>query len=126
MRCRAAFPVPASQKPPFISVTHKGSPGKAFVQTEACAVSNTCMALVPRPDARALEEQLADMFLHAALITSNSWRFDYARTCSRERIAGLPLDAANSISAENRAQLVKTVTFWLRKLREAREEYGAE
>jgi hypothetical protein len=84
------------------------------------------MALVPRPDARALEEQLADMFLHAALITSNSWRFNYARTCSRERIAGLPLDAANSISAENRAQLVEDVKYWLQKLRDMHQKYGAQ
>jgi type I restriction enzyme M protein len=111
------------QKPPFITVTHKGTPGVAFVQTEACAVSETCMVLVPQLDGRSEEERLADMFLHAVLITSNSWRFDFARPCTRERIAELPLQSASSISAASRAKLVATIRFWLAQHRAARAHY---
>ena len=115
-----------TQKPPFITVTHKGTPGLAFVQTEACTVSNTCMVLAPQLDDRAEEEQLADMFLHAALITSNRWRFDYARGCTRERIADLPLQPACSISAASREKLVASIRFWLAKQSAARAHYDAQ
>jgi hypothetical protein len=119
-----SYPAPSLQEGPFITVTHAGTPGLAFVQTAACAVLETCLVLVPLPDARPKEEQLVDMFMAAALITSNSWRFDYSRTCSKERIAGISLDCIRSMSTANRAQLVARVRFWLGKIEEACQEYA--
>ena len=90
----------------------QGGPGLAFVHTQPCAVLSTCLVLKPvaKPDdTRADAEKLADVFLIAALITSNSWRFNYARKCTRERISVLPLDAVNNLTAEQRAGLVAQV-----------------
>jgi hypothetical protein len=93
---------------------------------EACTVSNVCIVLAPQLDDRAVEERLADMFLHAALITSNSWHFDYERTCTRERIAELPLQDAMSISPEGRAKLVKIIIYWLQQHAAATATYAAD
>ena len=84
----------------------------AFVHTEPAAVLDTCLVLMPPADARPLEERLADMLLHAALISLNSWRFTYTRTCTRDRIGDFELDAAK-VSHEDHAKLVKTVVKWL-------------
>jgi hypothetical protein len=107
----------ASQQPPFITVTHKGGPGVAFVHTEPAAVLDTCLVLTPQADARPLEERLADMFIHAALISMNKWRFTYARTCTRERIGDLKLDAVQ-VSADKRQLLVSKISSLLKVLEE--------
>ena len=93
-------------------MTLKGGPGLAFVHTQPCAVLSTCLVLKPvftLDGTRAEVEQLAEMFLIAALITSNSWRFNYARKCTRERISVLPLDAVNNLTTAQRAGLVAQV-----------------
>ena len=115
----------ATQEPPFITVSLQGTPGLAFVHTQPCAVLKTCLVLKPvvnLDDTRAEEEKLADMFLIAALITSNSWRFNYLRKCMAERIADLPLDAVKRLTAEQRAGLVAQVAHLLPVLKDVQSQ----
>ncbi len=118
-----------TQAPPFITVTLKGTPGLAFVHTEPCAVLNSCLVLRPvltPGDTRAEADRLADLFLYAGLITSNSWRFNYARVCSRDRIAGLPLDALNSLSDQQRSDLVNRIEQLLSVIEEVKKVHSKE
>ena len=77
--------------------------------------------LVPDNDGRAQEEQLADMFLLASLITCNSWRFNYARDCTPARIAAWPFAPALLITTEQRAELVADI-----KVQDAYKRYQAD
>ncbi len=106
-------------------MTLQGTPGLAFVHTEPCVVSNTCLVLKPvlKPgDTRAEEQKLADLFLYAALITSNRWRFNFARKCTRDRIAGLPLAVLNSLSDKQHTDLVTQIAQLLPVIKEVQSQ----
>ena len=53
------------------------------------------------------EEKLAQHFLMAAVITHNSWRFNFFRTCKFDRISSLPLPV---ITEADRCELVRRIT----------------
>ena len=111
--CRASLYtrfVTLLQEPPFLTITSMGGPGLAFVQTEPCAVLRTCL-VAKMLDAEAAkfetaEEKLAQYFLVAAVITHNSWRFNYSEPCKFADIAKLPLPV---IADEDRSELVQRI-----------------
>lgn len=75
-------------KPPFVTVPSTGSIGEAAVQTRACGVVDDCLILTPKPGTRS--EML---YLAAATLRREAWRFDYGRKMTPKRIAGFPLQA---------------------------------
>jgi hypothetical protein len=68
---------------PFITVAGTGTIGEAFVQTEACAVNDDCLILLPKED-HALP--VATLFIAAAQIRQERWRFNYGRKLTPARI----------------------------------------
>jgi len=69
-------------KPPFVTVPSTGSIGEAFVQKWPCGVTDDCLLLIPR---EGTDEN--DLYLAAAVIRLERWRFNYGRKITPERIA---------------------------------------
>ncbi len=67
--------------PPFVSVPSTGSIGEACVQERPCGVTDDCLLLIPKP-----ETTPEYLFLVAAVIRLERWRFDYGRKITPERI----------------------------------------
>lgn len=68
-------------KPPFVTVAQTGSIGEAFVQSEPCGVNDDCLVLLPKSDL-----PLASLFIAAAIIRIEKWRFSYGRKLTPSRI----------------------------------------
>ena len=71
-------------EPPFITVASTGSIGEAFVQLEPCAVNDDCLILLPK---KGQKVNLAQMFIVAATLQIEKWRFTYGRKLTPSRIA---------------------------------------
>jgi type I restriction enzyme M protein len=74
-------------KAPFVTVPRTGSIGEAFVQERPCGVTSDCLVLLPKEGA-----DEADLFIAAATIRLERWRFDYGRKITPGRIANLKLN----------------------------------
>ena len=78
-------------EPPFVTVPSTGSIGEAAVQTRPCGVVDDCLILKPR--GKVPPEM---MYIAAATLRREAWRFDYGRKMTPKRIADFPMrsDAA--------------------------------
>jgi hypothetical protein len=74
--------------PPFVTVPSTGSLGEARVQEWPCGVTDDCLILTPKPGTP--REYL---YLAAAVIRSERWRFNYGMKVTPDRIAAYPLEA---------------------------------
>jgi hypothetical protein len=79
-------------KPPFVSVPRTGSIGESFVQILPCGVTSDCLLLIPREGT-----DFEDLFLTAAVLRLERWRFDYGRKMTPERIAHININRDSSI-----------------------------
>jgi len=84
--CYGFFDFPKLIDPPFVTVPSTGSIGEAAVQTRPCGVVDDCLVLRPKPDT-----PNAMLYLAAATLRREAWRFDYGRKMTPGRIAGFPL-----------------------------------
>lgn len=75
-------------EPSFITVAQTGSIGEAFVQTEPCGVNDDCLVLLPKTGLKLPESML---FIAAAVIRLERWRFSYGRKLTPARISGFRL-----------------------------------
>lgn len=73
-------------KPPFVSVPSTGSIGEAAVQTIACGVVDDCLLLRPKHGT-----PLELLYVAAATLRREAWRFDYGRKMTPKRIGDFPL-----------------------------------
>lgn len=90
---------------PFITVAQTGSIGETFVQTEACGVNDDCLILIPKPDQ---SMSVARLFIAAAVLRSEKWRFNYGRKLTPERIRHFQLDFPLDLEEWVKSQL----THW--------------
>ncbi len=74
--------------PPFATVPSTGSIGEAFVQDFPCGVTDDCLILVPKP-----KTPYEALYVAAAVLRRERWRFNYGRKMTPERIAGFLLPA---------------------------------
>jgi type I restriction enzyme M protein len=79
-------------EPPFVTVPSTGSIGEAAVQTRPCGVVDDCLILTPK--AGTPPEML---YIAAATLRREAWRFDYGRKMTPNRIAGFPLRSNEGI-----------------------------
>lgn len=86
------FDFPQVMEPPFITVPRTGSYGEARVQEYPCAASSDCLVLIPKPGT-----PIAALYVAAATIRDEKWRFDYSRKLTPDRIAGFPLRMDNDL-----------------------------
>lgn len=72
---------------PFVTVPRTGSIGESFVQMWNCGATSDCLVLYPREGT-----DIADMFIAAATVRLEKWRFDYSRKITPDRISALILN----------------------------------
>lgn len=85
---------------PFVTVPSTGSIGEASVQEYPCGVTDDCLLLIPRPGTP--HEAL---YLAAATLRCERWRFDYGRKMTPDRIAAFPLRTDADLLASVRREL---------------------
>ena len=73
-------------KPPFVSVPANGSIAYAHVQEWPCGVADDCLILVPK-----VGVSHAMLYVAAAAIRNERWRFSYGRKATPDRISEFPL-----------------------------------
>jgi predicted RNA methylase len=81
-------------KPAFVTVAQTGSIGEAFVQTEPCGVNDDCLILLPKKKADISEAML---FVAAAVIRLEKWRFSYGRKLTPSRIAEYRFEVSSNL-----------------------------
>jgi predicted RNA methylase len=86
-------------KPPFVTVPRTGSIGEARVQEFPCGVTSDCLLLIPKADT-----PFEALYVAAATLREERWRFDYSRKMTPSRIAKFPLRLDSSLLAWVRAQ----------------------
>lgn len=79
---------------PFVTVPSTGSIGVAHVQEWPCGVTDDCLLLVPKEDT-----PHALLYVAAAVVRHEAWRFSYGRKATPERIRNFPLPADAEIVA---------------------------
>lgn len=72
--------------PPFATVPSTGSIGMGFVQHWPCGVTDDCLLLLPHEDT-----PLEALYVAAAVVRLERWRFNYGRKITPERIARFKL-----------------------------------
>lgn len=72
--------------PPFITVPSTGSIGEAAVQEFPCGATDDCLLLFPKPGT-----PFEALYVAAATLRHERWRFNYGRKMTPARIASFPL-----------------------------------
>jgi hypothetical protein len=80
------FDFPDLLAPPFVTVPRTGSIGEARVQEFPCGATSDCLLLIPKPNV-----PIEALYVAAATLRDERWRFDYSRKMTPERIALFPL-----------------------------------
>ena len=72
-----------------ISLPRTGSIGKAFVQEYNCSIDDNCLVLIPL---KSFKYTIEDLYFVCGIIRLNSWRFQYGRQITPDRIGKLKID----------------------------------
>jgi hypothetical protein len=75
-------------EPPFLTVAQTGTIGEAFVQNECCGVNDDCLILLPSESSPI---KISQLFISAAIIRLERWRFSYGRKLTPARICDFPM-----------------------------------
>ncbi len=73
---------------PFVTVAQTGTIGEAFVQMEPCGVNDDCLILLPKAGGAL---PISCLFIAAALIRLERWRFSYGRKLTPSRICAFSM-----------------------------------
>ena len=84
--CYGFFDFPNVIEPPFVTVPSTGSIGWAAVQEFPCGVTDDCLLLFPKK-----KTPFELLYVAAATLRHERWRFNYGRKMTPGRIAILPL-----------------------------------
>ncbi len=84
--CYGFFDFPKLIQTPFVAVPSTGSIGEATVQEFPCGVVDDCLLLFPKTST-----PIEALYVAAAILRSEKWRFDYGRKMTPARIAGFPM-----------------------------------
>ncbi len=97
--CYGFFDIETLVEAPFVTVPSSGSIGEARVQLFSCGVTDDCLILRARngtpPEA---------LWVAAAVLRLERWRFNYRRKITPERIADFPLPLDEGLLAWVRGQ----------------------
>ncbi len=84
--CYGFYDFDGIMQPPFVTVPSTGSIAIAHVQEWPCGVTDDCLLLTPK-----LGTPHAMLYIAAAAIRNERWRFSYGRKATPARIAHFPL-----------------------------------
>jgi len=101
--CYGFFNYESLIQPPFVTVQSTGSIGEAFVQTWPCGVTDDCLLLIPKKNAT-----VEELYLVAAILRLEKWRFNYGRKITPKRISQFLLPNDKNLSAWIRERIVVT------------------
>lgn len=87
--CYGFFDFSGILEPPFVTVPSTGSIGIAHVQELPCGVTDDCLLLVPKEGV-----PHALLYVAAAVVRNEAWRFSYGRKATPDRIAYFPLPSS--------------------------------
>jgi len=90
-------------RPPFATVPSTGSIGMSFVQHWPCGVTDDCLILIPREGV-----PLEALYIAAAVVRLERWRFNYGRKATPKRIAGFKLPITDELINWIRARRSET------------------
>jgi type I restriction enzyme M protein len=90
--------------PPFVTVPSTGSIAIAHVQELPCGVTDDCLIMLPKDG---VPHEL--LYVAAAVIRSEAWRFSYGRKATPDRIAGFPLPVSDELIARVRLYMDRAV-----------------
>jgi len=107
--------------PPMVTAPRTGSIGHAHVQEWPCGVTSDCLVLIPRSGVG-----LELLYVAAAVIRSERWRFDYSRKLTPQRIAEFPLPSTSDVLAGVRECIHSANQIEELVLEAAEDEYDAE
>lgn len=98
-------------EPPFVTVPSTGSIAMAHVQELPCGVTDDCLLLLPKPG---VPHSL--LYVAAAVVRHERWRFSYGRKATPDRIADFPLPAGEAMLKRidrylERAQAVESLVL---------------
>ena len=82
----------------FVTVPSTGSIGEAFVQMWPCGVTDDCLILTPKDGT-----EFEDLFITAAVLRLERWRFNYGRKAIPGRIAHMKVDRDPELKRHIRA-----------------------
>ena len=92
--------------PPFVTVPSTGSIGEANVQVWPCGVTDDCLLLIPKPDTP--KEYL---WIAAATLRLERWRFNYGRKITPDRIVGLVLSPNGALIESTNKSVENAIDF---------------
>ncbi len=100
--CYGFFDFPDLIHPPFVTVPSTGSIGRAHVQKWPCGVTDDCLVLIPK---EGVPDEL--LYVAAAVIRQERWRFNYGRKITPERIANYPVPNTEAVLARVREHIAE-------------------
>jgi type I restriction enzyme M protein len=106
--------------PPFVTVPSTGSIGQAHVQRWPCGVTDDCLILVPKKGAAT-----EILYIAAAVIRSERWRFNYGMKATPARIRGYPLPTNSALLSEVTSLLSAAERIERLALEAAEDEHDA-
>lgn len=92
------FDLSAVLAPPFVTVPSTGSIGQAHVQRWPAGVADDCLILVPRHGT-----PVELLYVAAAVVRGERWRFNYGMKATPGRIADYPLPHSETLIGRVRA-----------------------
>lgn len=90
--CYGFFDFADILEPPFVTVPSTGSIAIAHVQELPCGVTDDCLLLLPKQGV-----PHAMLYVAAAVVRNEAWRFSYGRKATPDRIAYFPLPMSEAM-----------------------------
>lgn len=90
--CYGFFEFDGILAPPFVTVPSTGSIAIAHVQEWPCGVTDDCLLLLPKPDV-----PHALLYVAAAVVRNERWRFSYGRKATPDRIVDFPIPRSDAM-----------------------------
>ena len=87
-------------EPPFVTVPSTGSIAIAHVQELPCGVTDDCLIMLPK---KGVPHEL--LYVAAAVVRSEAWRFSYGRKATPDRVASFPLPVGDDLVSRVRIYL---------------------
>jgi type I restriction enzyme M protein len=101
--CYGFFNFTSLIQPPFVTVPSTGSIGEAFVQTWPAGVTDDCLLLIPKAGT-----DIEDLYVTAATLRLERWRFHYGRKITPARIADVEVRRDDEFKDRIRSQRITT------------------
>lgn len=119
--CYGLFDFEHVLKPPFVSVPGNGSIAFAHVQEWPCGVSDDCMLLLPKPGV-----SHAMMYVAAAAIRNERWRFSYGRKATPDRIGDFPVPHTDELLARVEDYLARAARIEDQMIKDAEDALDSQ